>query len=194
MNRGLAIYEGKIFVPVIDGRLDALDAETGKALWESRVTYTQDNYTLTMAPRIARGKVLVGVSGAEYPVRGFIAAYDANTGRQAWKFYTVPGGRHEARKTKRYAQGRSYLGSSFLPRSAREARCGFHFPYDPDSNLIYFGTGNAGAMAGRSSQRKRRRQFVTCVRLSPWMPIRANINGISRWFRATPGITIACSS
>src|SRR5579872_3684702 len=91
VNRGLAIYEGKIFVPVIDGRLEALDAETGKPLWETRVSYTQDNYTLTMAPRMARGKVLVGVSGAEYPVRGFIAAFDANTGRQAWKFYTVPG-------------------------------------------------------------------------------------------------------
>src|ERR1700733_7897251 len=91
VNRGLGIYEGKIFVPVIDGRLEALDAETGKPVWEARVAYTQDSYTLTMAPRVVKGRVLIGVSGAEYPVRGFIAAYDPATGKQVWKFYTIPG-------------------------------------------------------------------------------------------------------
>src|ERR1700685_48277 len=89
--RGLAIYEGKIIAPILDGRLDALDAETGKAIWEARVAFPQDIYTITMAPRIAKGKVIVGVAGGEYPTRGFFAAYDANTGQFAWKFYTVPG-------------------------------------------------------------------------------------------------------
>ena len=60
MNRGLAIYQGKIIAPVIDGRLEALDAETGKPVWEARVSYPQDNYTITMAPRIAKGKVIIG--------------------------------------------------------------------------------------------------------------------------------------
>src|SRR5207248_1083190 len=87
VNRGLAIYEGRIIAPVIDGRLIALDAETGKPAWESRVAYPQDNYTMTMAPRIAKGKVVIGVSGAEYPVRGFFAAYDARTGQFAWRDY-----------------------------------------------------------------------------------------------------------
>src|SRR5262245_58353255 len=91
VNRGLAIYQGKIIAPVIDGRLEALDAETGKPVWESRVAFSQDNYTITMAPRIAKGKVIIGVSGAEYPVRGLFAAYDANTGQFAWRFYTIPG-------------------------------------------------------------------------------------------------------
>src|SRR5436853_5087095 len=91
VNRGIAIYQGKIIAPVIDGRLEALDAETGKPLWEARVAFPQDNYTVTMAPRIAKGKVIVGVSGAEYPVRGFFAAFDAATGQFAWKFYTTPG-------------------------------------------------------------------------------------------------------
>ena len=72
------MYQGKIIAPVIDGRLEALDAETGKPVWEARVAYPQDNYTITMAPRIAKGKVIVGVSGGEYPVRGFFAAYDAD--------------------------------------------------------------------------------------------------------------------
>src|SRR5262245_27942183 len=70
VNRGFALYEGKIIAPVIDGRLQALDAETGKPVWEARVAFPQDQYTITMAPRIAKGKVIIGVSGAEYPVRG----------------------------------------------------------------------------------------------------------------------------
>src|SRR5579863_3818230 len=70
VNRGLAIYNGTIFVPVIDGRLEALDAHTGKVIWESRVAYTQDWYAITMAPRIANGKVIIGVAGGDHPSRG----------------------------------------------------------------------------------------------------------------------------
>jgi quinohemoprotein ethanol dehydrogenase len=142
VNRGLAIYEGKIFVPVIDGRLEALDAETGKALWETRVAYTQDNYTLTMAPRIAKGRVLIGVSGAEYPVRGFIAAYDSNTGRQAWKFYTVPG---DVSKPEDEAMRKAV--PTWDAESTKIGAGGTvwdSISYDPDTNLVYFGTGNAG--------------------------------------------------
>src|SRR5271168_195013 len=77
VNRGVAIYQNLIIAPIIDGRLVALNAETGKPVWESRVSYPQDNYSITMAPRIAKGKVIVGVSGSEYPVRGFFSAFDA---------------------------------------------------------------------------------------------------------------------
>ena len=91
VNRGLAIYQGMIIAPIIDGRLQALDAETGKVVWESRVAFPQDQYTLTMAPRIAKGKVIIGASGGDRPTRGFFDAYDALTGRRAWRFYTVPG-------------------------------------------------------------------------------------------------------
>src|SRR5206468_1838765 len=91
VQRGLALYQGLIIAPIIDGRLVALDAQTGKPMWEARVSYTQDNYTLTMAPRIAKGKVIIGAAGSELPVRGFFAAFDALTGRKAWVFYTVPG-------------------------------------------------------------------------------------------------------
>ena len=147
VNRGLAIYEGKIFVPVIDGRLEALDAETGKVLWESRVAYTQDNYTLTMAPRIAHGRVLIGVSGAEYPVRGFIAAYDAATGRQAWKFYTVPGDISKPGLPKPEDEAMRKAVPTWDPESTKVGGGGTvwdSISYDPDANLVYFGTGNAG--------------------------------------------------
>ena len=67
VSRGIALYQGKIIAPMLDGRLDALDAETGKWIWEARVAFSQENYTVTMAPRIAKGKVIIGVAGAEYP-------------------------------------------------------------------------------------------------------------------------------
>src|SRR5688572_20872087 len=84
VHRGLALYQGKIIAPIIDGRLQALDAETGKVVWEARVSHHQENYTITIAPRIAKGKVIIGVAGGEFPTRGFFAAYDANTGQFAW--------------------------------------------------------------------------------------------------------------
>ena len=79
VNRGVAIYQGKIIAPIIDGRLEALDAETGRPVWEARVAYPQDNYTMTMAPRIAKGKVIIGLAGAELLIRGQFAAYDVRT-------------------------------------------------------------------------------------------------------------------
>src|SRR3954447_10082419 len=92
VNRGLAIYNGLVIAPAIDGRLIALDAETGKPRWEARVGYPQDHYTVTMAPRIAKGKVIVGASGGDRPTRGFFVAFDARTGGEAWRSFSVPGG------------------------------------------------------------------------------------------------------
>ena len=90
VNRGVAIYDGKIFVGVIDGRLEALDAETGEKVW-STVTVDQSKpYTITGAPRVANGLVYIGNGGAELGVRGYISAYGANTGKLVWRFYTVP--------------------------------------------------------------------------------------------------------
>src|ERR1051326_173883 len=91
VNRGLAFSDGNIIAPVIGGRLVGLNAETGRPVWESRVAYTRDNYTITMAPRVAKGKVIIGVAGADYPARGFFEAHDARTGNFVWRFYTVPG-------------------------------------------------------------------------------------------------------
>jgi PQQ-dependent dehydrogenase (methanol/ethanol family) len=91
VNRGVAIWKGKLFVGTIDDRLIALDAKTGKQLW-SVVTADQSKaYTITGAPRVFRDKVVIGNSGAELGVRGYVTAYDTATGRQVWRFYTVPG-------------------------------------------------------------------------------------------------------
>jgi quinohemoprotein ethanol dehydrogenase len=91
VNRGVAVWDGKVFAGTIDGRLIALDAATGEELWDV-VTVDQDKpYTITGAPRVVRGKVVIGNSGAEMGVRGYVSAYDAGSGDLVWRFYTVPG-------------------------------------------------------------------------------------------------------
>ncbi len=90
VNRGVAVYDGKVYVGVIDGRLEALNAETGEVIW-SKVTVDQDKpYTITGAPRVVNGKVLIGNGGAELGVRGYLSAYDTSSGDLVWRFYTVP--------------------------------------------------------------------------------------------------------
>ena len=90
INRGVALYEGKVFFGTLDGRLQALDAETGELLW-STVTVDQTKpYTITGAPRTAKGLVFIGNGGAEIGVRGYVSAYDVNTGDLVWRFYTAP--------------------------------------------------------------------------------------------------------
>ena len=142
VQRGMALYEGKIIVPGIDGRLFALDALTGKPLWESRVAYTQDMYTITMAPRIANGKVVIGVSGGDRPTRGFFDAYDATTGRREWRFYTVPGDPALGFESDAMREAAKTWGGDFYKNGGGGAVWD-GFAYDPDANLVYVGTGNA---------------------------------------------------
>ena len=142
VNRGLALYNGKIYVAVNDGRLQALDAETGKPVWEARVSYTQNEQSLTIAPRIAKGKVIVGPAGGDRPTRGFFAAYDAETGHEVWKFYTVPGdpakGFENAAMRKAAA---TWDGEWWKLGGGGAVWDGIS--YDPESELLYVGTGNA---------------------------------------------------
>lgn len=90
VNRGVAVYEGQVFVGVIDGRLEALDAKTGKLNWSTLTVDSSKPYTITGAPRVVDGRVLIGNGGAELGVRGYLSAYDADDGELLWRFYTVP--------------------------------------------------------------------------------------------------------
>ena len=90
VNRGVAVYDGKVFLGVIDGHLQALDAKTGDLVWSVLTVDQSKPYTITGAPRVVDGKVLIGNGGAELGVRGYVSAYDANTGDMIWRFYTVP--------------------------------------------------------------------------------------------------------
>jgi PQQ-dependent dehydrogenase (methanol/ethanol family) len=92
VSRGLAVYEGKVIIATLDGRLIALDAKTGAPLWETATADTKAApYSITGAPRVFNGKAIIGNGGIEFGVRGYVSAYDVNTGKQVWRFYTVPG-------------------------------------------------------------------------------------------------------
>src|SRR5690606_5169824 len=91
VNRGVAAWGNRIYVGSYDGRLIALDAATGKPVWEVNTIDREQPYTITGAPRVVKGKVIIGNGGAELGVRGYVSAYDADTGEMAWRFYTVPG-------------------------------------------------------------------------------------------------------
>ena len=91
VNRGVALWKGKVFVGALDGRLIALDAKTGTVVWQTQTTDPSKPQTITGAPRVVKGKVLIGNGGSEFNVRGYISAYDSDTGKLVWRFYTVPG-------------------------------------------------------------------------------------------------------
>ena len=92
MNRGVAVYKGRVYVGTLDGRLVSLDAATGSVVWEVDTLIDRTRfYTITGAPRVANGKVFIGNGGAEFGVRGSVTAYDAESGDEVWRFFTVPG-------------------------------------------------------------------------------------------------------
>ncbi|MEO5922795.1 MAG: PQQ-dependent dehydrogenase, methanol/ethanol family [Bryobacteraceae bacterium] len=142
VNRGIALYNGLIIAALNDGRLTALNAITGKPKWEARMAYPQDLFTLTMAPRIAGDKVIVGASGGDRATRGFFMAFDAMTGKQAWKFYTVPGNPALPPENEAMKAALKTWGGDFWTKGGGGAVWD-GFAYDPDANLVYVGTGNA---------------------------------------------------
>jgi quinohemoprotein ethanol dehydrogenase len=182
VNRGIAIYQGKIIAPVIDGRLEALDAETGKPVWEARVAFPQENYSITMAPRIAKGKVIVGVSGAEYPVRGFFSAFDANTGQLAWKFYTIPGDPSkpfESAAMKKAAD--TWSGDWWKLGGGGTVWDGV--AYDPEANLVYVGTGNGGPWPEELRKSKGKDNLYVCSILA----VNPDTGDLKWYYQNTPG-------
>jgi PQQ-dependent dehydrogenase (methanol/ethanol family) len=142
VNRGIAIAEGKIIAPLNDGRLVALNAMTGKPEWEARVAYNQDWQALTMAPRVAGNKVVIGVAGGDHPTRGFVDAYDIATGRRAWRFYTVPGDPSLGFEDDAQRKAAATWGGEWWKGGGGGAVWD-GMAFDPEANLIYFGTGNA---------------------------------------------------
>jgi len=140
-NRGLAIYEGKIILAANDARLIALDAVSGKELWQSRVADINQYYSFTMAPRMAGDKVIVGVGGGEYFIRGFFAAYSVKDGSLVWKFHTVPPAPGQPLEDKDQEKAsKTWVGDWAKYGGGGSVWDGL--VYDPDTNLVIAGTGN----------------------------------------------------
>jgi alcohol dehydrogenase (cytochrome c) len=137
-SRGVALYGDKVFFAAPEAVLVALDARTGREVWTTKVAENKEGYYMSVAPLVADGKVLVGTSGGEMGIRGFVAAFDPETGKEIWKTYTVP------------APGEA--GSETWPKGDEWKTGGGPIwvtgTYDPDTNLTYWGTGNAGPWMG----------------------------------------------
>ncbi len=133
VNRGVAILGDTLFMGTIDGHLVAVDAKTGRPLWDVKLERPEAGYALTVAPLVVKDKVIVGTAGGEYGIRGFLAAYDAKTGKEAWRFYTIAGPGEPGRETWGGDSWKTGGGSIWVTGS-----------YDPESNLTYWGIGNAG--------------------------------------------------
>ncbi len=130
-NRGLAVLGNRLFLGSLDGFLVAINANNGSVIWQTAVANPSDGYTLTGAPLIVNGSVVVGVAGGEYGVRGFLASYDAETGRQQWRFNTIPGPGELGHDTWKNDAWQTGGGPTWITGS-----------YDPSLDLLYWGVGN----------------------------------------------------
>ena len=131
VSRGLAILGDTLFMGTIDAHLLAIDAKTGKILWDREAARAADKYSITHAPLVLKDKILVGVAGGDRGVRAFIAAYEAKTGKEMWRFYTIPAPGEPGNET--------WSGDSWKTGGAAVWNSG---AYDAEANLVYFGTGN----------------------------------------------------
>jgi len=140
-NKGAALYNGRVYRTTLDAHVLALDAQTGKELWKTKVAEWTEGVSLTLAPLIANGVLIIGNSGAEYGVRGFIDGYDPETGKQLWRRYTIPARGEKGNET--WPQNNNAWetggGSAWITGS-----------YDAALDLIYWGTGNPAPWASQS--------------------------------------------
>ena len=133
VNRGFAMLGDKLFMVTLDAHLLALDMRTGNIVWDATLEQYKNGYASTIAPIVVKDKVIVGAAGGEFGIRGFIDAYDANTGKRAWRFYTIPGPGEPGNDT--------WAGDSWKTGGAGVWVTG---AYDPELNLLYYGIGNPG--------------------------------------------------
>ena len=133
INRGLAILGDTLFMGTIDAHIVAVDAKNGQLLWNTKVADPEAGYAITHAPLVVKDKVIVGTAGGEYGIRGFLAAYDVHTGKEAWRFNNIPGPGEKGHET--------WAGDSWKHGGASVWMTG---SYDPQLNLTYWGIGNPG--------------------------------------------------
>ncbi len=142
VNRGVAVWRGRVYFGTIDGRLIALDAATGELVWETQTTDPERPYTITGAPRVVKGKVVIGNGGADLGVRGYFSAYDADTGALVWRFYTVPGSIEGPHEHPELAVAATTWSKDSMFEVGLGGTVWDSFAYDPELDLLYAGVGN----------------------------------------------------
>ena len=146
VNRGVALWGDRVYAGSLDGRLRALDRETGAVVWEVDTRLNDvDSYTITGAPRVVNGMVIIGNGGAEMSVRGYVTAYDAQTGEEVWRFFTVPGDPAEGFED----ETQEWIAKTWTGEWWKNGKGGGtawdSFAFDPELNLLYIGVGNAAS-------------------------------------------------
>ena len=182
VNRGVAAWQGKIFVGAFDGRLIALDARTGKPVWSVMTVDPDKPYTITGAPRVIKGRVVIGNGGGEYGVRGYISAYDAQTGKLAWRFYTVPGDPEKPAEIPILAEAAKTWHGEWW-KGGGGGTVWESISYDPELNLVYFGVGNGQEWnQGYRSMSQGDNWFLSSI-----VAINADTGNYVWHYQATPG-------
>ena len=183
-NRGIAAYNGKIYVGTLDGRLVAIDSKTGKPVWETMTIDQSWHYSITSAPRVAKGKVFIGNSGGEYGVRGYIGAYDAETGKALWRFYTVPGDPSKGFENDAMKKAAATWGGDWW-KLGGGGTVWDSIVYDPKTDLLYFGTGNGTPW----NQRKRDKTGGDNLYLASIIAVKPDTGEYVWHYQETPGDT-----
>jgi len=142
VSRGVAVWEAKVIAATLDGRLIALDADNGELLWSTLTIDPTRPYTITGAPRVIKGNVIIGNSGADYGVRGYISAFDAESGKLVWRFYTVPGNPAESQESAALEMAVQTWQGDEWHKTGGGGTVWNSMAFDPELNLLYFGVGN----------------------------------------------------
>jgi quinohemoprotein ethanol dehydrogenase len=180
VNRGVALYRNRVYVGTLDGRLIALDAKTGAVAWEVQTTPKDRPYAITGAPRIAKGRVIIGNAGSEYAVRGYVSAYDAETGNLVWRAYTVPGDPSKPFESEAMRAAAATWSGEWW-KAGGGGTAWDPIVYDPELDLIYFGTGNGSPWYDRL-RGKGDNLYIASI-----IAVRAG-NGEQVWhYQTTPG-------
>jgi alcohol dehydrogenase (cytochrome c)/quinohemoprotein ethanol dehydrogenase len=161
VNRGVALWKGKVYFGTLDGRLIALDAAAGKLVWEQLTIDRNWRYTITGAPRIVRGKVIIGNGGGEFGVRGYVSAYDGESGKMVWRFYTVPGDPSKPFESPILEKAAKTWSGEWW-KVGGGGTVWDAIVYDPELDLLYVGAGNGGPWNGKIRSPKGGDNLLTC--------------------------------
>ena len=183
VNRGVAVWKGRVYSGVLDGRLIALDAATGELAWEVLTTDPELPYTITGAPRIVKDKVIIGNGGAEYGVRGYVTAYDTATGAEVWRFYTVPGDPSKPFESPAMETAASTWRGDRWWEIGGGGTVWDSMAYDPELNLLYIGVGNGSPW----NRYVRSPGGGDNLYLSSIVAIDADDGGMAWFYQTTPG-------
>jgi len=182
VNRGVAAWNGKLFLGALDGRLIALDAATGKPVWDTLTIDPKFRYTITGAPRVVKGKVIIGNGGAEMGVRGYVSAYDAETGKMIWRFYTVPGDPSKPFESP-ILEKAAHTWTGEWWKFGGGGTVWDSIVYDPELDLLYIGVGNGAPW----NQRIRSPQGGDNLFLSSIVALKPDTGQYVWHYQETPG-------